>query len=63
MKRERLVLVCERAMEEPKFSIILDAEIKLRKSKWTKPAYKATTGVLKKFIDTVSTASTGCVTT
>ena len=40
-----------------------DEEIKLRKSKWTKPAYKATTGVLKKFIDTVSTASTGCVTT
>ncbi len=40
-----------------------EEEIKLRKSKWKKPAYKASTGILKKFIDTVSTASTGCVTT
>jgi len=37
-------------------------EISKRKAAWVKPPYKATTGVLKKFIDTVSTASTGCVT-
>jgi dihydroxy-acid dehydratase len=30
---------------------------------WTKPPYKVETGILKKFIDTVSTASEGCVTT
>jgi dihydroxy-acid dehydratase len=39
-----------------------ETEIKNRKSKWKKPEIKATTGILKKFIDTVSTASTGCVT-
>ena len=38
-------------------------EIKNRKQNWTKPPYKVQTGVLKKFIDTVSTASEGCVTT
>jgi len=37
-------------------------EIEERKQNWTKPPYKAQTGVLKKFIDTVATASEGCVT-
>lgn len=40
-----------------------DEEIKTRKQNWTKPPYKVQTGILKKFIDTVSTASEGCVTT
>jgi len=40
-----------------------DAEIANRKQKWTKPPYKVETGILKKFIDTVATASEGCVTT
>jgi dihydroxy-acid dehydratase len=39
-----------------------DEEIQERRKNWTKPAYKAQTGVLKKFIDTVATASEGCVT-
>lgn len=39
-----------------------DEEINERRKNWTKPAYKAQTGVLKKFIDTVATASEGCVT-
>lgn len=40
-----------------------DEEIKIRKRNWIKPPYKVQTGILKKFIDTVSTASEGCVTT
>jgi len=38
-------------------------EIQSRKKKWKKPPYKVQNGILKKFIDTVSTASEGCVTT
>ena len=41
---------------------LTDEEIANRRKAWKKPAYKATTGILKKFIDTVSTASQGCVT-
>ena len=40
-----------------------EAEINERLQKWIKPSYKAQTGILKKFIDTVATASEGCVTT
>lgn len=40
-----------------------EEEIKERKQNWKKPPYKVQTGILKKFIDTVSTASEGCVTT
>lgn len=40
-----------------------DEEIQERRKNWIKPPYKAQTGVLKKFIDTVATASEGCVTT
>ncbi len=39
-----------------------DEEIAQRKKAWKKPISKATTGVLKKFIDSVSPASEGCVT-
>ncbi len=42
---------------------LTEEEIAKRKQKWTKPPYKATSGILKKFIDTVATASEGCVTT
>jgi dihydroxy-acid dehydratase len=38
-------------------------EIEKRRKSWVKPPYKFKTGILKKFIDTVSTASEGCVTT
>ena len=40
-----------------------DEAITERKKNWKKPPYKVQTGILKKFIDTVSTASEGCVTT
>jgi len=40
-----------------------DDEIEKRKKNWIKPPYKVQSGILKKFIDTVSTASEGCVTT
>jgi dihydroxy-acid dehydratase len=40
-----------------------EEEISRRKKNWIKPPYKVQTGILKKFIDTVSTASEGCVTT
>lgn len=39
-----------------------DQEIAERRRAWKKPPYKATTGILKKYIDAVSTASEGCVT-
>ncbi len=37
-------------------------EIAQRKKNWVKPGYKATTGMLKKYIDSVKTASEGCIT-
>ena len=40
-----------------------DEEIEKRRKNWKKPEHTAYTGILKKFIDTVSTASEGCVTT
>lgn len=39
-----------------------DQEIAQRKAKWQAPKQKATRGTLKKYIKTVSSASTGCVT-
>ncbi len=38
-------------------------EIKRRRENWIRPPFKAKTGTLKKFINTVSTASEGCTTT
>lgn len=37
-------------------------ELANRKANWKQPAYKATKGILKKYIQTVATASEGCVT-
>lgn len=42
--------------------LIDEAEIANRRSEWTQPAYKANTGVLRKYIATVKSASEGCVT-
>ncbi|MBC6401150.1 MAG: dihydroxy-acid dehydratase [Ekhidna sp.] len=39
-----------------------DEEMEERRRKWKKPAYKADKGVLKKYINSVATASEGCVT-
>ncbi|MDI6401094.1 dihydroxy-acid dehydratase [Balneolaceae bacterium ANBcel3] len=39
-----------------------DAEIEDRRKEWTPPAYKAERGTLAKYIQNVSSASTGCVT-
>ena len=39
-----------------------DAELSARKATWKMPAYKATNGVLYKYIKTVKTASEGCAT-
>ncbi|ALO36297.1 dihydroxy-acid dehydratase [Colwellia sp. MT41] len=39
-----------------------EAEIAKRKTAWVKPAYRATSGVLRKYIATVKSASLGCVT-
>ena len=39
-----------------------DSEIAARRKAWKKLPYKATTGILKKYIDRVSTASEGCTT-
>ena len=41
---------------------ISDEEMKKRKSIWIQPDYKANKGVLKKYINSVATASEGCVT-
>lgn len=42
--------------------LVDEAEIANRRSEWTQPAYKAKTGVLRKYIATVKSASEGCVT-
>ncbi len=42
--------------------LIDEQEIAHRRSEWTQPAYKANTGVLRKYIATVKSASEGCVT-
>jgi dihydroxy-acid dehydratase len=42
--------------------LISDEEISKRKKTWTKPADKATQGLLYKYMRTVSSASEGCVT-
>ena len=42
--------------------LIDEEEISSRKSEWIQPAYKAETGVLRKYIATVKSASEGCVT-
>ncbi len=39
-----------------------ETEIARRKAAWVKPAYRATNGVLRKYIATVKSASLGCVT-
>ncbi|UXX79236.1 dihydroxy-acid dehydratase [Reichenbachiella carrageenanivorans] len=41
---------------------ISDEEMAARKAAWVQPAYKATKGILKKYIKQVSSASQGCVT-
>jgi len=41
---------------------ISDEEMEKRKSIWIQPAYKVNKGVLKKYINSVATASEGCVT-
>ncbi|MEM9896977.1 MAG: dihydroxy-acid dehydratase [Bacteroidota bacterium] len=41
---------------------LTDEELDQRRKDWKQPAYKATKGILKKYINSVSTASEGCVT-
>ena len=41
---------------------ISDNEMKNRKAAWVQPEYKARKGILKKYINSVATASQGCVT-
>ena len=41
---------------------ISDEEMAKRKAEWVQPPYKATKGVLKKYINSVKSASEGCVT-
>lgn len=41
---------------------LTDEEFEARRKAWVKPAYKASRGVLKKYINSVATASEGCVT-
>ena len=41
---------------------LTDEELAARKKAWLKPAYKAKKGILKKYINSVSSASEGCVT-
>ncbi len=46
-----------------KLDVKLSAEeLADRRAKWTQPAYKASKGILKKYIKAVGTASEGCVT-
>lgn len=41
---------------------LTDEEIEKRRKEWKQPPYKATKGVLKKYINSVKSASEGCVT-
>ncbi len=41
---------------------ISDEELVKRKAEWQKPAYRGKTGILRKYIKSVATASEGCVT-
>ena len=41
---------------------LTEEELTARKNAWVKPAYKASKGILKKYINSVATASEGCVT-
>ena len=41
---------------------LADEEITKRRAAWSQPAYKANKGVLKKYINSVNTASKGCTT-
>lgn len=41
---------------------LTEEELAARKKAWVKPPYKASKGVLKKYINSVATASEGCVT-
>lgn len=41
---------------------LTDEELEKRKKEWVKPPYKANKGVLKKYINSVKSASEGCVT-
>ncbi len=41
---------------------LTDEELEKRRQEWNKPPYKASSGVLKKYIKTVASASQGCVT-
>ena len=41
---------------------LTDREFEARKKAWVKPPYKASKGILKKYINSVATASEGCVT-
>lgn len=42
--------------------LISDEEMAARKAAWKQPPYKATSGILRKYIKNVSSASQGCVT-
>ena len=42
--------------------LISDEEMEARRKAWVQPAYKATKGILKKYINSVKSASEGCVT-
>jgi dihydroxy-acid dehydratase len=49
--------------EQNRIDIMIEtAEIEKRKLKWTAPPFKASKGTLFKYINTVKTASEGCVT-
>ncbi len=39
-----------------------DEELEARRKAWNKPPYKATKGILRKYINSVKSASEGCVT-
>jgi dihydroxy-acid dehydratase len=55
-------IICIDAINNKLELKISDDEMMRRKAAWKQPAYKATKGVLKKYINSVATASEGCVT-
>lgn len=55
-------IICIDAVNNEMNLKISDEEFEKRRKEWKKPAYKATKGILKKYINQVKSASEGCVT-
>ena len=59
-RRDALATQATPANDDPRAASV--EELEERRKNWQQPPYKATKGILKKYINCVATASEGCVT-